>query len=106
MATEQATRRRFVDKLKDLGPGFVVAAAFLGPGTITTAVIVRPDLAALAGGFVPHMPSGGLLTVVALVGTTVVPYNLFLHASSVKEKWDPEVGTDHALSAARTLSGG
>ena len=28
-----------------------------------------------------------MLTIVALIGTTVVPYNLFLHASLVKEKW-------------------
>jgi len=28
--------------------------------------------------------------VVGLIGTTVVPYNLFLHASLVKEKWNSE----------------
>jgi Mn2+/Fe2+ NRAMP family transporter len=33
------------------------------------------------------MPSGSALTVVALIGTTVVPYNLFLHANIVQEKW-------------------
>ena len=27
------------------------------------------------------------MTVIALIGTTVVPYNLFLHASAVKNKW-------------------
>ena len=32
-------------------------------------------------------PPGALLTVLALVGTTVVPYNLFLHASAVLERW-------------------
>ena len=33
------------------------------------------------------MPDGGLLTVIGLIGTTVVPYNLFLHSSLVREKW-------------------
>ncbi|VAW26532.1 Manganese transport protein MntH, partial [hydrothermal vent metagenome] len=28
-----------------------------------------------------------VLTIIGLIGTTVVPYNLFLHASLVKEKW-------------------
>jgi manganese transport protein len=33
------------------------------------------------------MPSGSLLTIIALIGTTVVPYNLFLHASAAKNRW-------------------
>ena len=37
--------------------------------------------------FVPRFPSDSILTVIALIGTTVVPYNLFLHAALVKEKW-------------------
>lgn len=68
---------------------------------LVTAIIVRPDVGGLVAGFVPTMPSGALLTVVALVGTTVVPYNFFLHASSVKEKWDASVPADQALSGAR-----
>jgi manganese transport protein len=72
---------------------------------VLTAIIVQPDLAALVAGFAPTMPPGGLLTVVALVGTTVVPYNLFLHASSVKEKWGPSASADRALSAARFDTG-
>ncbi len=55
---------------------------------VVTALLTRPDLLAIAKGlFVPHLPEGGLLTVIALVGTTIVPYNLFLHASLAKEKW-------------------
>src|SRR5690606_12525882 len=38
--------------------------------------------------FVPSTGSAGILTVMALIGTTVVPYNLFLHASLVGEKWN------------------
>jgi Mn2+/Fe2+ NRAMP family transporter len=40
----------------------------------------------LSGLLKPSMPSGSALTVVALIGTTVVPYNLFLHANIVQEK--------------------
>lgn len=41
----------------------------------------------LKGLFIPTTGSAGMLTVMALIGTTVVPYNLFLHASLVGEKW-------------------
>lgn len=46
--------------------------------------------------FVPSVPDseGGRswMTVAALMGTTVVPYNIYLHASSSAKKWsDPEV---------------
>ncbi len=55
---------------------------------LLTAVITKPDVVRiLKGMFVPSMPTDSLLTIVALVGTTVVPYNLFLHASLVSEKW-------------------
>ena len=39
--------------------------------------------------------------VLALIGTTVVPYNLFLHASLVQRKWADGVPLDQAMSAAR-----
>ncbi len=68
---------------------------------LVTAVIVTPDLGDFVAGFVPRVPSGSVLTVVALIGTTVVPYNLFLHASSVQDKWSEEVPTDQAVKEAR-----
>ncbi len=39
--------------------------------------------------------------VLALIGTTVVPYNLCLHASLVQRKWADGVPLDQAISAAR-----
>lgn len=55
---------------------------------ILTFIVVKPDLGAmLSGMFKPSMPSGSLLTIIALIGTTVVPYNLFLHASAAKNRW-------------------
>lgn len=56
---------------------------------VTTALIIQPDyMAVLQGLFLPRANADQLLTVMALIGTTVVPYNLFLHASSVQEKYD------------------
>lgn len=55
---------------------------------LITAVITQPNfLDVVQGMFVPKQPDGSLLMIVGLIGTTVVPYNLFLHASLVNERW-------------------
>ncbi len=55
---------------------------------VVTFFVVQPNLLRmLTGMFKPSIPSDGLLTVIALIGTTVVPYNLFLHASAAKNRW-------------------
>ncbi|NVN18343.1 divalent metal cation transporter [Muricauda sp. HICW] len=67
---------------------FVGLVGIMGVSFIICAVITQPSISEiLKGMLIPKLPENGLLTVVALVGTTVVPYNLFLHASLVKEKW-------------------
>lgn len=70
---------------------------------VTAIIVIRPsDIGnILAGAIVPRIPEGALITVVALIGTTVVPYNLFLHASSVQEKWPESVPTREALVESR-----
>jgi Mn2+/Fe2+ NRAMP family transporter len=55
---------------------------------LATAVVVAPRIGdLLAGAFTPRLPSGAEFTALALVGTTIVPYNLFLHAAAVRERW-------------------
>lgn len=54
------------------------------------AALTKPDLSALHQGFVPSFSSEKLPTIVALIGTTVVPYNLFLYASLVQKQWTSE----------------
>ena len=55
---------------------------------LLTAVIVRPDFGAIFRGFVPSGINENFLLIMGLIGTTVVPYNLFLHASTISKKWD------------------
>lgn len=52
-------------------------------------VLVKPDIGALFGGLAPRLPEAdnALFITVALIGTTVVPYNLFLHAAAARERW-------------------
>jgi len=54
---------------------------------LVAAFLTKPDFSLLLSGFVPSFELEKFPTVVALIGTTVVPYNLFLYASLVKKKW-------------------
>ena len=55
---------------------------------VVTMLMSKPDLGAVFKGLLlPKFPKNSLLTIIGLVGTTVVPYNLFLHAALVKDKW-------------------
>jgi len=72
-------------KLERLLVGLVILMSVV---FLATMISLAPDLdEILKGLFVPHLPLGAMLTVAGLVGTTVVPYNLFLHAALVQEKW-------------------
>ena len=60
----------------------------MGAVFLIAALILKPQLKQVFMGlFVPYVPNGSLVMIVSLIGTTVVPYNLFLHASSVKTRW-------------------
>ena len=51
---------------------------------LLTAALTQPNLEeVLIGLFLPSFQSDELLTIVGLLGTTVVPYNLFLHSAMV-----------------------
>ena len=54
-----------------------------------TAIMTKPDVTNLLNGiFKPQVNSSNLIVVLGLIGTTVVPYNIFLHSSLVSEKWN------------------
>lgn len=81
---------------------------FMGVVFLITAIASSPDWGAVvAGMFIPTIPqegSAGILTVVGLIGTTIVPYNLFLHASSAAERWkDPDQIGDARFDAVLSI---
>lgn len=56
-----------------------VIVAFMGICFFATAIIMQPDWGMLVQGMaIPSFPEGSSMLVLALIGTTVVPYNLFL----------------------------
>lgn len=47
-------------------------------------IVVKPDpLSILGGTFIPLIPSGSLGSAVGLVGSVIMPHNLYLHSSLV-----------------------
>ena len=56
---------------------------------IISAIITKPDINKIIEGFIKlKTPQNSFLTILGLIGTTVVPYNIFLHSSLVKKKWN------------------
>jgi manganese transport protein len=78
----------YIGNYKVLEKALITLVVLMSIAFLTTAILTRPDLSLISKGlFTPNYSDENVLTVIALVGTTVVPYNLFLHASLVKEKW-------------------
>ena len=70
---------QFLEKTLGL---LVVAMALVFVGT---ALVLQPSVGAILRGlFIPTLPENGGLIVLGIIGTTVVPYNLYLHASVIK----------------------
>lgn len=75
----------------------LMSVAFVG-----TALLTRPDASQMlkeAATF--SLPAESLLTAMALIGTTVVPYNLFLHARVVQERWSQADDLGESLRESR-----
>ena len=75
----------------------VGCVAVMGIAFLITAILVLPRVDGLLAGLIPRLPDGAEVMALGLVGTTIVPYNLFLHAAVVAERWS---GPDD-LAAAR-----
>ena len=78
----------YIGNYKILERSLVAMVIMMSVTFIITALMTKPSITVLLKGLlVPKIPKDGLMRIISLVGTTVVPYNLFLHASLVKEKW-------------------
>ena len=95
----------YVGKYKVLERTMVGLVVIMSLCFILTAILTKPHLPSLFKGlFIPEVNNANLLMIMGLIGTTVVPYNLFLHASLVNEKWKDatlkDVKTDTIISIA------
>ncbi len=73
---------------------------------LITAIATGPSLLEIGKGlFSFSRPQGSLLSIIGLVGTTIVPYNLFLHSALVREKWKSKSQLPVALQDMRIAIG-
>jgi manganese transport protein len=78
----------YIGNYKFLEKALISLVLLMSVSFVATAILTKPNLLEVLNGmFVPRFPEKSILTIIGLVGTTVVPYNLFLHASLVKERW-------------------
>ena len=74
---------------KILERSLVMLVIIMSVSFFITAIMTKPDITNLLNGiFKPKVNSSNLIVVLGLIGTTVVPYNIFLHSSLVSEKWN------------------
>ena len=87
---------------KTIQNALVALVALMSVVFCLVAVLTAPSASQLLSGLlVPRVPPGALLTVLALIGTTVVPYNLFLHASGTLERWPDAERNDENIRESR-----
>ncbi len=86
-----------IGSYKSIERMLIILVILMSLAFITTSIVIMPVWKEIFKGiFVPSVPKGSVLTIVALIGTTVVPYNLFLHSSAVQEKWKDKSGLNEA----------
>lgn len=86
----------------------VAMVVFMSLCFAAAAFIVRPDIAAMAGALArPRLPDGAFFVALGLIGTTIVPYNLFLHAAAARTRWaGPEGLADARFDATFSIGAG
>jgi Mn2+/Fe2+ NRAMP family transporter len=83
--------------------GFMVVG--MGIVFMVTAILLKPDIGSIVKNtFIPSLPAGSSLLILALVGTTVVPYNLFL-GSGIADKTQAVGEMRFGISTAVILGG-
>ncbi|MGV3642388.1 MAG: Nramp family divalent metal transporter [Adhaeribacter sp.] len=67
---------------------FILALiSIIGFAFVMEMIFVKPDMAALAQGFIPSLPNNDALYIaIGIIGATVMPHNLYLHSSLVQTR--------------------
>jgi Mn2+/Fe2+ NRAMP family transporter len=76
-----------IGKYKIIEKFLIILVIIMGVSFFITGIIVAPSMKEIILGFKPQIPKNSITLILALLGTTIVPYNLFLYSSSVLKKW-------------------
>lgn len=75
---------KFLEKL------ISICVALMSLLFVLTVIVSKPDIGAILAGVVPTVPAGGIMTCMALIGTTVIPQFAFIHSASARDEWTIE----------------
>jgi manganese transport protein len=65
----------------------LVLITTIGVAFLMEMIFARPDIKALATGFIPGLPNNAALYIaIGIIGATVMPHNLYLHSSLVQTR--------------------
>lgn len=88
----------WIGKYKILERSLVFLVVVMSLSFLLTAVATGPSILNIFSGlFKFSTPKGSLLSIIGLVGTTIVPYNLFLHTELVRKKWTTKEDLPYAI---------
>jgi NRAMP (natural resistance-associated macrophage protein)-like metal ion transporter len=88
----------WVGKYKIIERVLIVLVILMSISFLTTSIATGPSFLEIINGlFRFSTPKGSLLSIIGLVGTTIVPYNLFLHTELVREKWSKSTDLPYAM---------
>ena len=88
----------WIGKYKILERSLIFLVVVMSLSFLFTAISTGPSLVNIFSGlFNFSIPRGSLLGIIGIVGTTIVPYNLFLHTELVREKWSTNEDLSYAL---------
>ncbi len=78
----------------------ITLVAIIGLSFLAEIIFAKPNIAEVAGGFIPSIPnSEALYIAIGIIGATVMPHNLYLHSALVQTRKFPrdEKGIRQAL---------
>lgn len=55
---------------------------------VTTMFVSKPNWSEVFSGALPSMPTKSIILIISMIGTTIVPYNFFIHTGTAAENWD------------------
>ncbi|MBH0229136.1 Nramp family divalent metal transporter [Halobacillus yeomjeoni] len=81
----------WIGKYKIIERVFIGLIFLMTISFVLSAIVIQPDIMAiLKKGLVPTVSDGNVLFIISLIGTTLVPYTLFLQSSTVQERFKGE----------------
>jgi|TARA_B110000444_G_scaffold71321_1_gene67120 Mn2+/Fe2+ NRAMP family transporter len=87
-----------IGKYKIIERSLIILVILMSISFLITAMVSGPPILNVLKNIISFsIPQGSILNIIGLVGTTIVPYNLFLHTELVREKWDKKSDLPFAI---------